>query len=106
MHVVFKERCFCIQSQRHILSTTISGLNKQYQKWWCSVCDVGFEYKSKLERHDEESAKHRALVTLQQSNSVPAEDDGGVCPALEDVFTDTTDARKVSIIWPKFLYTG
>ena len=75
------------------------------QKWWCSLCDVGFEYKSKLERH-EESAKHRALVTLQQSNFVPAEDDGGVCPTLEDVLTDTTDTRKVPIIWPNFLYTG
>lgn len=75
------------------------------QKWWCSVCDVGFEYKSKLERH-EESAKHRALLTLQQANSVPAEDGGGVCSTLEEVFTDTTDARKVSILWLNFLYTG
>jgi len=38
-------------------------------RWVCSICDLTFGYKSKLERHYE-SVRHKALTAMQSTDSL------------------------------------
>ena len=39
--------------------------------WWCSICEMAFPFKSRLERHLKTSKKHSAIAGITSQNEIP-----------------------------------
>ena len=66
--------CMIHQSQMYHIYMKKSIFPCADPTWWCSVCELPFDYKSKFERH-KRSAKHNLLLSTLSSKLDDSFDD-------------------------------